>query len=60
MRMLRMISGKTLRDGISNETIYKMTGVEKTEEFLKEQRLRWFGLVERIVDKIVPVKAKIL
>ena len=32
--------GKTLRDGISNQTIRDMTGVEKIEEFMREQRLR--------------------
>ena len=37
--MLHMICGKTLRGGISNETIREMISVEKIE-FLREQRLR--------------------
>ena len=40
MRMLRMICGKTLREDISNETIRKVTDVEKIAEILKEQRLQ--------------------
>ena len=57
MRMQRMMYVKTLRDGISNQTICNMTGVEKTEEFIIEQRLRWFGHVERLDDERTPVKA---
>ena len=57
MRMLS-ICGKTLRDGITNETTCKMTGVEKIEEFMKEKRLWWFSHTERKGDERVPVKAK--
>ena len=39
MKMLRMIYGKTLRNGISNETVREMTGVEKIEEFLRKQEV---------------------
>ena len=53
-----MICGKTLRGDVSNETIRKMTGVEKIEEFLREQSLRWFGQIEKIGDERAPVKAK--
>ena len=61
MEMLLMISGKIPRDGISNQTIRDMTtNVEKIEEFIREQRLRSFGHVERIYDEKAPVKAKIL
>ena len=35
-----------------------MTGVEKIEEFLREQRLRWFGHMDRMDDEKNPVKAK--
>ena len=56
--MLRMICGKTLREGINNETIHDMTGVEKIEEFLREQILRWFGHVQSEVDERAPVKSK--
>ena len=53
-----MICGKTLRDGKSNQTIRDTTGVEMIKEFMKEQRLRWFGDVERINDERAPVKEK--
>ena len=35
MRMLPMISGKTLKDKINNEKIREMTGVVRLEEFLR-------------------------
>ena len=57
MRILRMICGKTLKDIINNEKIREMTGVEKLEEFLREQRLRWMGHVERMDEERGPVKA---
>ena len=34
-----------------------MTGVERLEEFLREQRLRWLGHVERMDEERGPVKA---
>ena len=34
-----------------------MTGVERFEEFLREQTLRWLGHVERMDEERVPVKA---
>ena len=37
MRMLRLIYGKTPRDGISNEKIRGKTGVDSIEELLREQ-----------------------
>ena len=50
---------KHLRDDISNETIHDMTDVEKIEEFLREQRLRWLEHMKKIDDERAPVKAKI-
>ena len=35
-----------------------MTGVEKIEEFLREQKLRWLGHVEVMDDERAPSKAK--
>ena len=60
VRMLRIMykKKKTLRDGLSNQIIHDMTNAEKMEEFMREQRLRWFGLVERMDDERSPVKAK--
>ena len=54
MRMLRMICGKTLKDKINNEKIREMIGVEKSEEFLREQRLRWLGHVEKTDEERGP------
>ena len=55
MRMLR-IYGKILKDKINNEKIQEMTDMEKLEEFLKEQKLRWIGNVERVDKERGPVK----
>ena len=48
MRMLRKMSGKTLKDKARNENIRKMVQVENTRECLRSQRLRWYGHVERM------------
>ena len=56
LRMLRMICGKTLKDKINNK-IREMTGVERSEEFLREQKLRWLGHVKRMDEERGPVKA---
>ena len=56
-RMLRMMCGKTLKDRVRSVNIRAMTGVEKIEEFLRSQRLRWLGHVERMSDEKAPVKA---
>jgi len=48
MRMLHMIYGKTVRDKVRNEEIRERTGMESIEEYLREQRLRWLGLMERM------------
>ena len=58
MRMLRMMCGKTLNDRISNVKIREMTAVEKIEEFIRGQRLRWLGHVERMDIERGPVKAQ--
>ena len=55
-RMLHIICGKTLRDGICNQTSRDMTGVKN--EFMVEQRLVWFGPVENIDNEKAPVKSK--
>ena len=51
MRILRMIFGKTLKNTAKNELMVKMTGVEILKKFLRSQRLRWFGDVERMSKK---------
>ena len=37
-----MICGKTLKNRVKSKLI-KMTGLEPFKEFLRSQRLRWFG-----------------
>ena len=48
MRMLRLICGKTLKDKITTEKVRKLTGVDEMKEFLRGQKLRWLGHVERM------------
>ena len=56
MKILRMICGKTLKYNIKNEKICNMTGVERLEECLREQKLRWLGHVKRTDEEKAPVK----
>ena len=58
MKMLQMICGKTLRDGISITIICEMTNVEKIEWFLIEQWLQWFGHIKKMDEERALVKAK--
>ena len=60
MRMLRMICGKTLKDKMNNEQIREMRGVVRLEEFLREERLRWLGHVERMDEERGSVKELLL
>jgi len=54
MRMLRYMSGKTRQDRIRNAAIRERVGVAPIVEKLVENRLRWFGHVERRpVDAVV-------
>jgi hypothetical protein len=54
MTMLRWMSGKTRQDRIRNDTIRERVGVTPIVEKLVENRLRWFGHVERRpVDAVV-------
>jgi len=45
--MLRWMSGKTKHNRIGNDTIRERVGVTPIVEKLVENRLRWFGHVER-------------
>ena len=51
MRMLRIIYEKTLKNKINKEKIREMTGLEKSEKFLRKQRLRCLGRVERLNEE---------
>jgi len=48
MKMIRMMCGKTLRDGISNGLLRDRTRVEDIENHLEETRLRCLGHLERM------------
>ena len=56
MGMSRMICGKIVRDGTSNHTIRDATGVDKVEEFMRQQKLRWLEYVKRMNHEIAPAK----
>jgi len=48
MRMIRMMCGKTLREGIPNGLLRDRTEVEDIGNHLGETRLRWLGHLERM------------
>jgi len=45
---MRMMCGKTLRDGIPNGFLQDTTGVKDIENYLGKTRLRWLGHLERM------------
>ncbi|KAI0501450.1 hypothetical protein KFK09_016395 [Dendrobium nobile] len=47
MRMLRWMSGFTLRDRIRNEHILEKVRVALVEDKIRESRLRWFGHIKQ-------------
>ena len=47
MRMLRWARGKTKKDHIKNEDIWREANVEPMTTFLRKKRLRWYGHVLR-------------
>ena len=57
MRMLRWMSGFTLRDKMRNEYIRERVGVAPMVDKIRESRLRWFGHINRwpVDDRSVPL-----
>ena len=49
-----MMCGKTLKDKTRNENIRKIVQVENIREYLRSQRLRWYGYVERMSQDKAP------
>jgi len=47
MRMLRWMCGKTRKDRIRNEIIREKVGATKIEDKMRENRLRWYGHIQR-------------
>jgi hypothetical protein len=47
MRMLRWMSGNTIKDKLKNDFIRHKIGVAPIEDKLRENRLRWFGHILR-------------
>ena len=51
-KMLRMISGVTLKDMVESTVIASRVGVNDLEEHLWQKRLRWFGHIVRRDEKV--------
>ena len=49
-----MMCGKTLKDETNIEKIGEMIGVERWEEFLREQRLQWLVHVKKMDEERGP------
>ncbi|KAI0504889.1 hypothetical protein KFK09_015843 [Dendrobium nobile] len=47
MRMLRWMSGFTLKDRIQNKHIHEKVEVAPVIDKIRESRLRWFGHIKR-------------
>ena len=47
MRMLRLARGKTKKDHVKNEDIWREADVEPMTTFLRKKRLRWYSHVLR-------------
>ena len=57
IRMLHLICGKTFKYKITNEKVRELTGVDEMKEFMRGQRLRWLGHVERMDENRGPANA---
>ncbi len=54
-KLLRVLTRKQ-RDEISNDRLYKQTGMEPLEDTIRKNRLRWAGHVRRMDDTQLPKK----
>ncbi len=54
-KRLRQLAGKK-RDEISNERLFKLTGMKPLENYVRYHRLRWAGHVRRMTDDRLPKK----
>ena len=54
MRFLRSMIGKTRRDRVRNEDVRKEIGVDKMNDRIERNRLRWFGHVKRMEEGRLP------
>ena len=57
MKFLRSMVQKTRRDRVRNEDIRKELGVQKLNDKLEQNRLRWFGHVKRMNEVRLPRQA---
>ena len=58
MRMLRWISGVSLKQHLRNEVVREKVKVTAITEKMREQRLRWFGHVERREEVYVGMRVQ--
>src|SRR5882757_4475778 len=58
MRMLRWLTGTSLRERKTNEQIREKVGVVSIADKCREGRLRWLGHIERMDTKIGVVWAR--
>ena len=56
MKFLRSMIGKTRRDRVRNEDVRKEVGVEKLNDKIEKNKLRWFGHVRRMEEGRIPKK----
>ena len=50
--MLRLMCGVSLMDRVRSEEIRERVGVECIESWVRQQRLRWFGQVEKKEESV--------
>ena len=56
---MRMMCGKILKEEVRNETIRKIVQVEHMREYLRSQRLKWYGDVKRLSQDKAPAMTRV-